>query len=126
MMGLVTVDCANAVIGCAISVHRALGPGLFESVYEPCMAHELEKAGLRFQRQVSLPVIYDGVRFPHAFRVDFVVESELLIELKSVERLQPVHNTQLLTYLKLAGLHKGLLINFNVALLRQGLKSVVR
>ncbi len=125
-MALVTVDSAEAVIGCAIAVHRALGPGLFESVYEPCLAHEFDKAGLRFQRQTSLPLVYDGVRFPQAFRVDFIVEDELLVELKSIERLQPVHHAQLLTYLRLAGLRKGLLINFNVPLLKQGVKSVVR
>lgn len=125
-MTLVTVDSAEKVIGCAIAVHRALGPGLFESVYEPCLAHEMGKAGLRFQRQVLLLLIYDGIRFPCAFRADFVVEDELLIELKSTERLQPVHQAQLLTYLKLAGLKKGLLINFNATLLTQGLKSIVR
>jgi GxxExxY protein len=124
-MALVTVDSAATVIGCAIAVHRTLGPGLFESVYEPCLAHEMHKAGLRFQRQVALPLIYDSIRFPQAFRADFIVEDELLVELKSVEHLQPVHHSQLLTYLKLAGLRKGLLINFNVRLLKEGLRSIV-
>ena len=113
------------VIGCAIAVHRTLGPGLFESVYEPCLAYEMTKAGLRFDRQVALPVSYDGFVFDRAFRVDFVIENELIVEVKSVERLLPVHHTQLLTYLKLAGLRKGLLINFNAPLLKQGLKSIV-
>jgi GxxExxY protein len=124
-VALITTDSAGVVIGCAIAVHRALGPGLFESVYEPCLAHEMTKAGLRFDRQVALPVIYDGLVFHRAFRVDFVVEDELILELKSVEHVAPVHHTQLLTYLKLSGLRKGLLINFNVPLLKEGLKSVV-
>jgi GxxExxY protein len=125
-MALVTVDSANTVIGCAIAVHRVLGPGLFESVYEPCLAYELHRAGLRFERQVLLPLVYEGVRLSQAFRADFIVEDELLVEVKSVERLQPVHQMQVLTYVKLAGLTKGLLINFNVPLLKEGVRSIVR
>jgi len=122
---LITVKSASRVIECAITVHRTLGPGLFESIYEPCLAHEMQKAGLRFERQVVLPLTYDGLRFPKAFRVDFIVEHELLVELKSIERFQPVHSMQVRTYLKLADLRKGLLINFNVPLLKDGIKSIV-
>lgn len=124
-MSLITVPSADAVIKCALTVHRALGPGLFESVYERCLARELEDSGIRFERQLSLPLVYKGVEISKAFRVDFIVEGELLVELKSAERLLPMHQMQVRTYLKLAGLTKGLLINFNVPLLRDGLKSVV-
>jgi len=124
-MSLVTVESAEPVIGCALTVHRALGPGLFESVYEACLARELEETGIRFERQVALPLLYKGIQFSKAFRVDFIIEKELLVELKSIERVLPVHLMQVRTYLKLAGLRKGLLINFNAPLLRDGLKSVV-
>lgn len=124
-MALITTPSADSVIGCAIKVHRALGPGLFESVYQPCLAHEMAKAGLRFARQVVIPLTYDGLAFPHGFRADFVVEDELIVEVKSLEKVLPVHATQVLTYLRLTGLRKGLLINFNVPVLKEGLKSFV-
>ena len=124
-MALITTESASLVIGCAMTVHRKLGPGLFESVYEPCLAHEMELAGLQFDRQVPLPLTYDGIMFERGFRVDFVVENELVVEIKSVEHLIPVHKAQLLTYMKLTGLRKGLLLNFNEALLKHGIKSVV-
>jgi GxxExxY protein len=125
-MALITTESASIVIGCAIKVHRALGAGLFESVYEPCMAHEMTRAGLHFERQVTVPLTYGGLVFDRGFRADFVVEKELVVELKSVERLAPVHHTQLLTYMRLTGLRKGLLFNFNEALLKHGIKSIVR
>jgi GxxExxY protein len=124
-MALVTTPSTETVIGCAIKVHRALGPGLFESVYEPCLAHELTKAGLRFERQVTLPVTYDGVSLGRAFRTDFIIERELIVEVKALEKILPVHGSQVLTYLRLSGLRKGLLINFNVPVLKEGLKSFV-
>lgn len=124
-MGLVTVNSAETVIGCAITVHRALGPGLFESVYEPCLVHELTKAGLKFARQVLLPIQYDGLVFARAFRADLIVEGELLVEIKSIERVLSVHHAQVLTYLRLSGLKKALLINFNAEALRAGIKSFV-
>ena len=124
-MALITTDSARLTIGCAITVHRTLGPGLFESVYGPCLAHEMTKAGIRFEQQVAVPIRYDGVVFENPFRADFIVENELLVELKSVEQLLPIHDTQLLTYLKLSGIRKGLLMNFNVTLLKDGLKSIV-
>ena len=124
-MALVTVECAEVVIGCAIRVHSALGPGLFESVYEPCLAHEMAKAGVTFRRQVLVPVIYDNIVIDQAFRADLIVENELIVEVKSIDQISPVHQKQLVTYLRLAGLHKGIILNFNVARMKDGIKSVV-
>ncbi len=124
-MVLVTTPSTETVIGCAIKVHRALGPGLFESVYQPCLAHELTRAGLTFEQQVTLPVTYGGISFDRAFRADFIIERELIVEVKALERILPVHASQVLTYLRLSGLSKGLLINFNVPVLKEGLKSFV-
>jgi GxxExxY protein len=124
-MALVTTPAASSVIGCALRVHRALGPGLFESIYERCLSHEFGKAGMSFRRQVSLPVTYDGLDLGRAFCVDFIVEESVVVEIKSVETILPVHSSQVLTYLKLSGLRKGLLINFNAALLKDGIRSFV-
>ena len=120
---LVTSPTVNLVIGCAIDVHRALGPGLLESAYERCLAHKFKQTGLAFRRQVPLPIEFEGVRIECGYRVDFIVENTVLVELKSIERLLPVHCAQTLTYLKLSGLSHGLLINFNVPVLASGLKS---
>jgi GxxExxY protein len=125
-MALVTTQSTTKLIGLAINVHRALGPGLFESIYQPCVAHEMRKAGMRFEQQKLIPVVYDGLKFDRAFRADLIVEDELIVEIKSIERLMPVHDTQLLTYMKLSGLRKGLIINFNVSVLKDGLRSIVR
>ncbi|HEX5214938.1 MAG TPA: GxxExxY protein [Vicinamibacterales bacterium] len=114
---------AYQVIGACIHVHRRLGPGLFESVYEACVTRELMKRGLPFERQVEIPILYDGERVGPAFRADVVVGGTLLVELKSVERLHPLHHAQVLTYLRLSGLPQALLINFNVPVLRHGIKS---
>lgn len=122
---LITNPTATKVIGCALRVHRALGPGLFESIYEQCLAFELAEDGLAFERQVKLPVSYRGCRLEMSFTADFIVESCVLVELKSVERLLPIHGAQVLTYLRVSGLGKGLLINFNTRLLRNGIKSFV-
>jgi len=103
------------------NVHQALGPGLLESVYEVCLAHEMDKAGLNYRKQVGLPVVYDGVRLDAGLRLDFLVEDVLVVELKAVEVLHPVHEAQLLTYLKLSGRRLGLLVNFNVPLIKQGI-----
>ena len=124
-MALVTVECAESVISCAIKVHSATGPGLFESVYEPCLAHELTKAGLNFKRQVLIPLIYDNIVIDQAFRADLIVENELIVEVKSIEQIAPLHEKQLLTYLRLTGLRKGLLLNFNARLMKDGIRSVV-
>jgi len=109
------------VIGAAIEVHRTLGPGLLESTYEHCLIHELAQRGLRARRQVALPVRYKGVQIDCGYRLDILVENQVLIEIKSVEKLAPIHEAQLLTYLRLAGLPVGLLLNFNVKLLKDGL-----
>ncbi|CAN5790592.1 GxxExxY protein [soil metagenome] len=118
-------EISGIVIGAAIDVHRRLGPGLLESVYEACMYHELRQRGLRTGRQVQMPLMYDGVRLECAYRADMVVEDTVILELKSVERLDPIHSAQLFTYLKLSGCKVGLVINFNVPLLKDGIKRVV-
>lgn len=115
---------AHTVLGAAIAVHKALGPGLFESVYRDCLALELaDIPAVRVAREVALPVTYRGVRIDRGFRLDFVIDDRLVIEIKSVENLLPVHSAQVITYLKLSGLHQGLLINFNVTRLMDGVKS---
>lgn len=112
---------SEKVIGCAIEVHRALGPGLFESAYAECFAHELTLAQLPFAREVVLGIDYKGLTIPNAYRVDFLISGELIVELKSVEKLEPIHQAQLLTYLRLSGKKKGLLLNFNEPLLKNGI-----
>ncbi|NCC32883.1 MAG: GxxExxY protein [Chloroflexia bacterium] len=112
---------SHNVIGAAIEVHRALGPGLLESAYETCLCHELGLRGLSFQRQVPLPLTYKGVQLDCGYRIDLVVAGELLLELKAVEQILPIHEAQLLTYLRLTGIKLGLLINFNVPVLKQGI-----
>lgn len=124
-MALVTVDSAERVIACAIRVHSATGPGLFESVYEPCLAHELTKSGMNFKRQVLVPLIYDNIVMDQAFRADLIVENELVVEVKSIAQITALHEKQLLTYVRLTGLRKGLLLNFNARLMKDGIRSVV-
>ena len=113
------------IIGYAIDVHRALGPGLLESAYEECLCHELKEHRVAFERQVPLPVVYKTVRLECGYRIDLVVDRTVIVEIKTVERLLPVHDAQLLTYLKLSGLRTGLLLNFNEAVLRRGIKRMV-
>ena len=112
-------------VNAAFQVHSRLGPGLLESVYEVCLVHELTKAGLRVERQLVLPVIYDDIRLDAGLRIDAVVEECVLIELKAVETILPVHRAQLLTYLKLSGHRLGLLINFNVPVIKEGIVRMV-
>jgi GxxExxY protein len=112
------------VIGAAVEVHRALGPGLLESAYEQCFAHELTLQRIGFIRQQALPVSYKGLLLNHGYRLDFVVEQALVIEIKAVERLMPVHEAQLLTYLRLSVFRTGLLINFNAETLKRGLRRM--
>ena len=116
---------ATIVFESAFKVHRALGPGLLESVYEVCLCHELTKAGLKFRRQVELPVIYDSIRLESGFRIDVLVEEEIVVELKAVETMIPLYEAKIMTYLKLTGKRLGLLINFNVALLKDGIKRII-
>ncbi len=113
------------VIGCAIEVHRLLGPGLLESTYEQCLARELSLGGAAFQIQVPMPVAYKGLQLDCGYRVDLLVESRLIIELKAVEKVHPLHRAQLLTYMKLADVSTGLLINFNTGLLKDGVERFV-
>jgi GxxExxY protein len=113
------------VIGACVEIHKALGPGLLESAYEECLCHELSLAGFKFERQRSLPVAYKGVQLDCGYRLDVVVEKRLIVELKSVEMLAPILAAQMLTYLKLSGITVGLLINFNVPVLRRGIKRIV-
>jgi GxxExxY protein len=116
---------ATAVVHAAYTVHKKLGPGLLESVYEVCLAHELEKRGLRVERQVPLPVVYDGIRFKEAVRLDILIEGCFVVEVKAVEQLLPVHRAQVLTYLRFLGQRLGLLINFDVQLIKDGIHRVV-
>ena len=118
-------ELSGAIISAAMKVHSRLGPGLLESVYEVCLAHELEKRGHRVRKQPALPVVYDTVKLEAGYRIDLVVDDAVLIEVKAVEALAPVHEAQLLTYLRLSNRRLGFLINFNVALLKQGLKRMV-
>lgn len=116
---------SNRVIGCAIEVHRELGPGLLESSYEACLAHELSLAGMRFELQRTMPIAYKAVRMDCGYRLDILVEDELIVELKAVDEIIGIHEAQVLTYMKLAKLKTGLLINFNVPVLKQGIKRFV-
>ncbi|MBN8626177.1 MAG: GxxExxY protein [Planctomycetes bacterium] len=116
---------SGKVIELAIEVHRELGPGLLESTYEECLCYELSQAGLDFQRQLPLPVRYKQVRLDCGYKIDVVVEQKLILELKTVEKLLPIHEAQLLTYLKLSGIKTGLLINFCTPLIKDGLKRMV-
>ena len=116
---------SNRVIGCAIEVHRHLGPGLLESAYEQCLAHELKLAGIPFSVQHPLPVDYKGVRLDCGYRIDLLVDQKIVVEVKSVSELAPIHEAQLLTYMRLAEVSIGLLMNFNVEVLRDGLKRMV-
>ena len=118
-------DLSKRVIGCAIEVHRELGPGLLESTYEQCLARELKLNGIAFQLQHPQPVQYKGIRLDCGYRIDLLVEGELIIELKSVDQIKGIHEAQLLTYMKLAGVKIGLLINFNVTKLKDGIKRFV-
>lgn len=115
-------DLTRRILGCAVEVHRHLGPGLLESAYEMCLADELERAGLALQRQVSLPVEYKGRIMECGYRMDIVVEGAVLLEIKSVDEVHSIHEAQLLSYLRLAKLPVGLLINFNVRVLMDGVK----
>jgi GxxExxY protein len=109
------------LLGCALKVHRALGPGLLESAYEACLSYELAKAGIEHKRQLALPVVYDGTKIDLGYRLDFLVESRVIIEVKAIDRLTDLHRAQLLSYLKLGGYRLGYLLNFNVKMLRDGI-----
>ena len=118
-------ELSNRVIGCALEVHRELGPGLLESTYEQCLAHEFKLNGIRFRLQHPLKVEYKGMHLDCGYRVDLLIDDKLIIELKSVEQIKGIHEAQLLTYMKLAGVKTGLLMNFNVMRLKSGIKRFV-
>lgn len=118
-------DLSRQVIGCALEVHTLLGPGLLESTYEQCLAHEPAIHGIVFKRQQALPVVYKNIRLDCGYRIDLLIEKKLIVELKSVEELKGIHEAQLLTYMKLANISIGLLINFNVRRLKEGIKRYV-
>jgi GxxExxY protein len=113
------------IIGFAIEVHRHIGPGLLESAYEECLCYELTQSGHAFRRQVPLPAVYKGVHLDCGYRLDLVIEKQVILELKTVERLMPIHDAQLLTYMKLSGIPTGLLLNFNTAILKDGLRRLM-
>jgi GxxExxY protein len=127
--GMLPIDAEQAVtraiISAAIDVHRVLGPGLLEFAYQACLSHELQLHGLRFRQQVELPLVYKDVKLDCGYRIDFIVEEKVILELKAIEGILPVHQAQLLTYLRLSGLRIGLLMNFNVPVLKDGIRRRV-
>ena len=122
---LIAEQLTQRIIGLAIEVHRDTGRSLLESVYEQCLCYELRQAGLAFERQVGVPVLYKGIVFDEGFRADIVVDRKVIVEIKSVAAIQPAHESQLLTYLRMSGIQVGLLLNFNVPRLTDGLRRLV-
>jgi GxxExxY protein len=118
-------EISKILVDCCFKVHIELGPGLLESVYEEVLSYEIIKRGLKLERQKGIPVVYDQIKMELGFRADIIVENKVIIELKSIEAIAPVHAKQLLTYLKLTGLKLGLLVNFNEALIKDGIKRIV-
>lgn len=118
-------ELSGKIIELAMKVHSTLGPGLLESTYEACLVHELKKAGLKVLSQIALPVFYDGITIELGYRIDLLIEDEIIVELKSIDKFTPVHQAQLLSYLKLSGKRLGLLINFNVLHLKDGIKRII-
>ena len=116
---------SSKIIGAAIEVHKTLGPGLLESSYEECLCYELGLRGILFERQKSLPIVYKDKHLESGYRIDVVVENSILLELKAVEKIEPIHKAQILTYLKLSNIQLGLLLNFNVPVMKEGLIRVV-
>lgn len=118
-------EISGKIIELSIKVHKALGPGMLEGAYEICLMHELVRNGFKVESQLTLPIIYDGIRLDAGYRVDLLVEDSVIVELKAIDRLLPVHEAQLLSYLRMSNLSLGLLINFNVRLLRDGVRRIV-
>jgi GxxExxY protein len=121
-----TEDLARAIVDSAFKVHQTLGPGLLESVYQACLCVELAKRDIQYEAQILVPLVYEGVHIEAGLRLDLLVEKSIVLELKSVDKLLPIHHSQLLTYLRLADLRLGLLINFNVDMFKQGVKRIIR
>ena len=118
-------EISKKIIGCAIEVHRQLGPGLLESAYQECLLYELKQAGLKVQKEIPMPIVYKEVTLDHGYRIDLLVEERVVIELKTVEVLNDVHTAQVLTYLKLGDYRLGLLLNFHVSVLKNGIKRLI-
>ena len=116
---------SGQIIGAAIEVHRNLGPGLLESAYEECLAYELRQKKLSYERQKELPIVYKNLKLEYGYKLDLLVENSIIVEIKSVEKIAPVHTAQILTYMRLANIKIGLLINFNVTVLKNGIKRFV-
>lgn len=116
----------RTVLGCAFEVHTALGPGLLESTYQRCLAEELALKGVPFKRELRVPLVYRGVTIESAYRIDFLIDGKVVLEIKSIDEFQPVHLSQMLTYLKLLDLKQGILLNFNVPMLKMGIRNVLR
>jgi GxxExxY protein len=115
----------HEIMDCFLKVHKAMGPGLLESIYEECLCYELQKRNMSFSRQISLPILYDGISLKNSLRLDLVVENKVVLELKSIEKILPIHEAQILSYLKLSKLPIGFLVNFNVPLIKNGVKRFV-
>ena len=118
-------EVTGLIIGCAIEVHKRLGPGLLESAYEECLCFELNKAGLKYDRQKAVPVVYKEIKLDCGYRADIIVENDVIVELKAIDTIAPIHEAQILTYLKFANKKIGLLINFNVTVLKNGLRRFI-
>jgi GxxExxY protein len=118
-------ELTHQIIGAAIEAHKTLGPGLLESTYEECLCHELSRRGITFERQKPIPVVYKGVKLDCGYRLDLLVAERIILELKSVDALSPIHDSILITYLKLSGNRLGLLMNFNVQILKDGIKRLI-
>ena len=118
-------DLSNKIIGCAIEVHKQLGPGLLESAYQECLFYELKQAGLNVVKEKPMPVVYKDIKLDHGYRIDLLVDNKVVIEIKTVEALNDVHTAQVLTYLKLGNYKLGLLLNFHVSILKNGIKRII-
>ena len=118
-------EISKTIIGCAINVHKQLGPGLLESAYQEYLFYELQQKGLKVRKEVPMPIVYKEVKLNHGYRIDLLVENKVVIELKTVEELNEVHTAQVLTYLKLGSYRLGLLLNFNVTMLKSGIKRII-
>ena len=118
-------DISKIILDCAFKVHKTLGPGLLENAYEECLCYELKKNNIKYEKQKSLPVIYDEIKLDCGYRIDILVEEKVIVELKTVDNIIDIHLAQVLTYLKLSGCKLGLLINFNTVLLKDGIKRIV-
>ena len=118
-------EISNKIIGCAINVHKQLGPGLLESAYQECLYYELKEAGLKVEKEKAMPIVYKDVKLDHGYRIDLLVENKVVVELKTVEFLTDVHTAQVLTYLRLGDYKLGLLLNFYVSVLKNGIKRLI-